>query len=44
MTLLVDISCPACDRTRPVEKVGIGEYRCDECGCEFTQADVRPGA
>ncbi|MFB6164944.1 MAG: hypothetical protein ABEJ31_07280 [Haloarculaceae archaeon] len=40
MTLVVDISCPDCDRVRSVVKVAIGEYRCTDCGCEFTQADL----
>jgi tRNA(Ile2) C34 agmatinyltransferase TiaS len=41
MTVLVDIGCPDCGRTEPVRKVGIGRYRCDECGSEFTESDVR---
>ncbi|MFB6142058.1 MAG: hypothetical protein ABEJ30_01800 [Halorientalis sp.] len=42
MSVLVDISCPACERTLPVRKVSIGRYRCGECGHEFTHDDVRP--
>jgi transposase-like protein len=42
MTLAVDISCPSCDRTGPVRKVGIGAYRCAECEREFTRDDVVP--
>jgi len=41
MTVLVDIGCPACGRTEPVRKVGIGTYRCVDCGREFTEAEVR---
>jgi transposase-like protein len=42
MTTVVDIACPSCDRESSVRKVGIGEYRCTECGTEFTHEDVRP--
>ncbi|WP_424019234.1 hypothetical protein ACOZ4N_07110 [Halorientalis pallida] len=42
MTLLVDIACPSCGRTRPVRKVAIGTYRCGDCGREFTEADIDP--
>ncbi|WP_256465437.1 hypothetical protein [Halorientalis marina] len=42
MTLLVDIDCPDCGRSEPVRKVGIGTYRCGECGREFTESDVLP--
>ncbi|MFB6084199.1 MAG: hypothetical protein ABEJ94_08145 [Halorientalis sp.] len=42
MTLLVDITCPSCGRTRPVRKIAIGTYRCGDCDREFTEADVRP--
>lgn len=41
MTILVDIGCPDCGRTESVRKVGIGTYRCVECGREFTEADLR---
>jgi transposase-like protein len=41
MTVLVDIGCPDCGRTEPVRKVGIGRYRCGECGREFTESEVR---
>ena len=41
MTVLVDIECPDCGSTASVRKVGIGTYRCGECGREFTEADVR---
>lgn len=42
MTLVVDIRCPACGRARPVRKVTIGRYRCDDCGCEFSVEDATP--
>ena len=42
MTAVVDISCPSCGSASSVQKVGIGEYRCVECGAEFTHEDVRP--
>jgi predicted nucleic acid-binding Zn-ribbon protein len=41
MTVLVDIGCPDCGRTEPVRKVGIGRYRCEECGRVFTESEVR---
>jgi len=28
---LVDITCPNCDRSSPVQKVALGSYRCVEC-------------
>jgi len=42
MSLLVDIGCPDCGRTRPVRKVAIGTYRCAECDREFTQSEAVP--
>ncbi len=42
MTVLVDINCPSCDSTGAVRKLGIGSYRCEDCGCEFSQADILP--
>lgn len=38
---VVDITCPECDRTSPVQKVALGEYRCTECDVEFSHHDVR---
>lgn len=42
MTVVIDISCPICEQTGTVRKVGIGTYRCVDCDREFSQADVRP--
>jgi len=42
MTVVVDIACPNCERTRTVRKVAIDRYRCDDCGEEFGQGDVVP--
>lgn len=42
MTVLVDIDCPDCGRSRPVEKIALGRYGCDDCGIEFSQEDVLP--
>ncbi|WP_276302500.1 hypothetical protein [Halorussus lipolyticus] len=42
MALLVDIACPDCGRKRSVRKQGLGRYYCENCGREFTQADVMP--
>ncbi len=42
MSVLVDIACPECERTRTVRKVAIGRYRCEECDVAFSQADVLP--
>lgn len=42
MTLVVDISCPECGRTDPVQKEGIATYRCTACEFEFSQEDVEP--
>ena len=42
MTVVVDISCPNCERTQTVRKIEIDRYRCEECGEEFDQADVLP--
>ncbi|MEE6211461.1 hypothetical protein U3A55_15040 [Salarchaeum sp. III] len=39
MTVL-DIECPDCGRVESVRKAGIGEYRCTECGREFSRADL----
>ncbi|MFB6130967.1 MAG: hypothetical protein ABEJ28_09125 [Salinigranum sp.] len=44
MASLVDIPCPNCGRVEPVEKVGIGTYRCRECGHEFGARDARRDA
>ena len=42
MTVVVDISCPACGEQQAVHKVGLGRYACDECGHDFDHADVEP--
>jgi len=42
MTVVMDIACPACGSLTAVQKVGIGTYRCTDCGHEFTHEDVRP--
>ncbi len=42
MTVLVDIRCPSCDSIGAVRKVGIGSYRCTDCDCEFSQAEILP--
>jgi DNA-directed RNA polymerase subunit RPC12/RpoP len=40
----LDIRCPNCGRTDPVEKVGLGEYRCRECETRFDREDIEvPG-
>jgi ribosomal protein L37AE/L43A len=43
MSGVIDIACPACGSTTKVRKIGFGQYRCAECGREFTQGDVLPG-
>jgi len=40
MTAVVDISCPDCEAIRAVRKVGVGQYRCEECGAEFSAEEV----
>ena len=40
MTAVVDISCPECEAIRAVRKVGVGQYRCSECGAEFSAEEV----
>lgn len=40
MAAVVEIRCPNCGRVDPVRKVGVGRYRCEECGHEFTHEDV----
>jgi len=42
VTHVVDIGCPSCEATRAVRKVGIGTYRCGECGREFSQDEIMP--
>lgn len=42
MTVVVDISCPACGETQAVRKVGIGQYECRECGEAFDETQVEP--
>lgn len=38
--IVVDITCPDCGRTRTVQKVALGEYRCVECEASFSPEDV----
>jgi ribosomal protein L37AE/L43A len=38
---VVDIACPECERTTPVQKVALGEYRCVECDVAFSPRDLR---
>lgn len=37
---VLDITCPRCGRVDPVEKVGLGQYRCRECGKRFSREDL----
>ncbi|MGB9986281.1 hypothetical protein [Salarchaeum japonicum] len=37
---VVDIECPDCGRVASVQKNGIGQYRCGECGREFSRDDL----
>lgn len=41
MTIVIDISCPRCDRSDTVQKRGLGTYRCTECGHEFEHTDLK---
>lgn len=42
MTIVVDISCPACGEQQALRKVGLGRYSCGACGHDFDQTEVRP--
>ncbi|MFB6138238.1 MAG: hypothetical protein ABEJ42_07880 [Halobacteriaceae archaeon] len=42
MATPVDIACPECERTAPVEKLALDRYRCTHCGTEFSPRDVLP--
>jgi ribosomal protein L37AE/L43A len=42
VTLVVDIACPSCGRTRTLRKVAIGTYRCGDCGRAFTEGEIDP--
>ncbi|MFC7045358.1 hypothetical protein ACFQH6_08015 [Halobacteriaceae archaeon GCM10025711] len=37
---VADISCPSCGAVGEVRKVGIGQYRCGDCGDEFSAETV----
>jgi DNA-directed RNA polymerase subunit RPC12/RpoP len=43
MSGVIDIACPTCGSTTQVRKVAFGQYRCANCGREFTHEDVLPG-
>ena len=40
MTVVIDIECPDCGRSDPVQKRDLGTYRCTHCGAEFDRKDV----
>lgn len=42
MTLVADIGCPECERTRSVHKLAIGRYRCAACDREFSLDEAHP--
>jgi DNA-directed RNA polymerase subunit RPC12/RpoP len=42
MTSVAEIRCPECNSVHEVRKVGMGAYRCTDCGHEFDVDDVRP--
>jgi DNA-directed RNA polymerase subunit RPC12/RpoP len=42
MTSVAEIRCPDCNSVHEVQKVGVGTYRCRECGTEFGVEDVQP--
>lgn len=38
---VVDIACPDCGRTSPVQKIALGRYRCGECDVEFSPRELQ---
>jgi ribosomal protein L37AE/L43A len=38
---VIDIACPKCG-AEAVQKVGLKQYRCEECRHEFGAGDVTP--
>jgi ribosomal protein L37AE/L43A len=40
---VVEIRCPSCGELDAVVKVGVGAYRCRDCGTEFAVEDVTDG-
>lgn len=40
MTAVVEIRCPDCGGLDAVRKVGVGRYRCEDCGREFEAGDL----
>ncbi len=40
MTTVVDIRCPDCGARDAVRKVGVGRYRCEDCGQTFEASDI----
>lgn len=42
MTVVIDIECPECGQSSPLQKVGIATYRCADCDTTFGRDEAEP--